>query len=78
MDIEWAKDGITGSLCILQARPETVKSKKQHKTIEHYQLSKKGKVLVKVLSIGQRIGSGKPHIITDVKKFIKSNQVKYW
>lgn len=69
MDIEWAKDGITGELYILQARPETVESrnnKNQH--IEHYQLLQKGKILAQGLSIGQRIGSGKARVITDIKQ----------
>ena len=69
MDIEWAKDGVTGELYILQARPETVKSQtQQHQTLERYQLAKKSKVLTEGQSIGQRIGSGVARIILDPKK----------
>src|SRR5579883_2252857 len=69
MDIEWAKDGITGEIYILQARPETVKSQmKQEQSIERYYLTKKGKVLVEGQSIGQRICSGKARVILDPKK----------
>jgi pyruvate,water dikinase len=63
MDIEWAKDGNDGKLYILQARPETVKSRSNTQVIERYQLSKRGKVKVEGRSIGQRIGSGKAKVI---------------
>lgn len=69
MDIEWAKDGLTGELYILQARPETVKSQQQQsQTIERYRLSKKGKVLAEGQSIGQHIGKGVARVILDPKK----------
>jgi pyruvate,water dikinase len=69
MDIEWAKDGLTGEIYILQARPETVKSSKQHdNTIEKYTLNQTGKILVEGQSIGQRIGQGNARIILDSKK----------
>jgi pyruvate,water dikinase len=68
MDIEWAKDGLTGELYILQARPETVKSQtQQQNTIERYALKQKSKVLVEGQSIGQRIGKGVARIISDPK-----------
>lgn len=69
MDIEWAKDGISQELYILQARPETVNSlnKKTH-TLDQYVLSKKGKVLTSGQSIGQRIGAGKARVIMDLSK----------
>ena len=68
MDIEWAKDGVTGKLYILQARPETVKSQQANeKEIERYTLSKKGKVLVSGQSIGQRIGHGAARVILSPK-----------
>ncbi|MDX1901303.1 MAG: phosphoenolpyruvate synthase [Gammaproteobacteria bacterium] len=73
MDIEWAKDGLTGKLYILQARPETVKSQANNQFIEHYQLTKKGKILSEGLSIGQRIASGKVRMILDPKNI---NQLK--
>lgn len=69
MDIEWAKDGITNELYILQARPETVKSQaKSNPVIERYALSQKSKVLATGQAIGQNIGQGKAHIILDTKK----------
>ncbi|WP_367605928.1 phosphoenolpyruvate synthase [Legionella sp. W05-934-2] len=68
MDIEWAKDGITGDLYILQARPETVKSRENKQQIERYQLNVSGKVLVEGRSIGQRIGQGTAKIIKDVSE----------
>lgn len=66
MDIEWAKDGVDGKLYILQARPETVKSRANTQVIERYQLSKRGKVITEGRSIGQRIGSGKAKIIMNL------------
>jgi pyruvate,water dikinase len=64
MDIEWAKDGVTGKLVILQARPETVNSnKKNTQVLERYALSKKSKILAKGQSVGQRIGSGMARIV---------------
>lgn len=69
MDIEWAKDGVSGELFILQARPETVKSKTMHlQEIEHYTLSKRGKVVVEGQSIGQRLGQGNACLINNIKK----------
>ncbi|OGT45727.1 MAG: phosphoenolpyruvate synthase [Gammaproteobacteria bacterium RIFCSPHIGHO2_12_FULL_41_20] len=69
MDIEWAKDGITGELYIVQARPETVKSRVQpEQVIERYTLVKKGEVLTSGQSIGQRLGQGIARIILDPKK----------
>jgi pyruvate,water dikinase len=68
MDMEWAKDGKDGKLYIVQARPETVQSKKDLKTLEEYVLSQKNpKVLVTGLSVGSKIGSGKAHKIMDAK-----------
>ncbi len=63
MDIEWGKDGNTGKLYILQARPETVRSREQVNKRERFQLNEKGNVLVEGRSIGQRIGAGKARII---------------
>lgn len=60
MDIEWAKDGITGELFIVQARPETVHAQKRdpHK-LHTYQLQEKGKVLAKGIGLGNKITAGK-------------------
>lgn len=66
MDIEWAKDGITGDLFIVQARPETVQSQKAMDVLETYHLDSKGLVLSKGKSVGEKIGEGKAHIIPDV------------
>ncbi len=66
MDIEWAKDGRTGELFIVQARPETVQSQKTGDILETYHLEKKGPVLITGRSVGEKIASGKAHIISDV------------
>ena len=63
MDIEWAKDGNTGKLYIVQARPETVKSRSHATTLERFQLGEKGKVLTEGRAIGQKIGAGKARVI---------------
>ncbi|MGL5741366.1 MAG: phosphoenolpyruvate synthase [Legionella sp.] len=68
MDIEWAKDGLNGQLYILQARPETVKSRDNKQILERYTLQQKGEVLAEGRSIGQRIGQGKARIIHDVSE----------
>lgn len=68
MDIEWAKDGITGQLFIVQARPETVHSTKNKNILETYELEEKGKVLVKGMSIGSKIGAGKVNVIRHVNE----------
>ncbi|KTD40657.1 phosphoenolpyruvate synthase [Legionella parisiensis] len=68
MDIEWAKDGLNGQLYILQARPETVKSRDNKQILERYTLQKKGEILAEGRSIGQRIGQGKARIIKDVSE----------
>ncbi|MFA6037309.1 MAG: phosphoenolpyruvate synthase [Legionellales bacterium] len=72
MDIEWAKDGNTGQLYILQARPETVVSQKGQ-FVERYQLNGTGKVLVTGRAIGQRIGSG---IVRCVKSIDEMHEVQ--
>ena len=67
MDMEWAKDGNTGKLFIVQARPETVTSQRDINTLEEYQLIKHGPVLITGSSVGERIGKGKARIIKNVK-----------
>ena len=64
MDIEWGKDGTTGELFILQARPETVQSR-AGRTLLRYTLQQRSKVLIEGRSIGQRIGAGPCRIIND-------------
>lgn len=68
MDMEWAKDGITNELFIVQARPETVQSEKQHLNITEYSLQTKDQPIVTGIAVGTKIAAGKAHIITDVKK----------
>jgi pyruvate, water dikinase len=67
MDIEWGKDGATGKIYILQARPETVQSR-AGRTIQRYTLKSRSKELITGRSIGQRIGAGFARIISDVKE----------
>lgn len=66
MDIEWAKDGTTGELFIVQARPETVQSQKAKDVLEIYHLEKRGPVIVMGRGVGEKIASGKARIIPDV------------
>jgi len=68
MDIEWAKDGITGELFIVQARPETVQSQRSQNILRSYHLQDKSKVLVTGRSVGESIGQGKVTVILDVNK----------
>lgn len=63
MDMEWAKDGLTGELWIVQARPETVQSQKEANTQESYSLKEKGQVLATGRSVGEKIGQGPVHVI---------------
>ncbi|OGJ21877.1 phosphoenolpyruvate synthase [Candidatus Pacearchaeota archaeon RBG_13_36_9] len=67
MDIEWAKDGLTNELFIVQARPETVQSQKDLSKIEEYSLKEKGQLLCEGASVGSKIGAGKANIILNVK-----------
>ncbi|OHY32878.1 phosphoenolpyruvate synthase [Cylindrospermopsis raciborskii CS-508] len=66
MDIEWAKDGITGELFIVQARPETVQSQKSKTVLKSYQLEERGDVLLTGRSVGEMIGQGQARVILDV------------
>ena len=63
MDIEWAKDGESGELFILQARPETVHSQREAATHATYNLEERGEVLVEGKSVGERIASGRARIV---------------
>ncbi|MBP6534468.1 MAG: phosphoenolpyruvate synthase [Arenimonas sp.] len=71
MDIEWAKDGITGKLYIVQARPETVKSRAHATQIERFHLESRGTVLVEGRSIGHKIGSGTARVIRSIAEMDK-------
>ncbi len=66
MDIEWAKDGVSGKLYIVQARPETVKSRTRANRIERYQLRERADVLVEGRAIGQKIGSGRARVVNSL------------
>jgi len=66
MDIEWAKDGVTGELFIVQARPETVQSRQNSSHYERYTLEHKGALLCEGRSVGQRIGTGKVCVLKDI------------
>ncbi len=63
MDIEWGKDGIDGKLYILQARPETVKSRAVHNMLQRYELQAHGPIIVSGRAIGQRIGAGPARVV---------------
>ncbi len=67
MDIEWAKDGQTGDLFIVQARPETVQSGKDPDMLETYRLTQRGRVLIQGRSVGEKIGQGPVRVIKHVE-----------
>jgi len=74
MDIEWAKDGVTGDLFIVQARPETVHSQRDMSAIQTYVLEEKGKILIEGEAVGSKIGQGKANVIEsadEISKFKK-------
>ncbi|MBU0472347.1 MAG: phosphoenolpyruvate synthase [Nanoarchaeota archaeon] len=66
MDMEWAKDGESNELFIVQARPETVQSQKDKNVLETYELKEKGELIVKGKSVGSKIGKGPANVIKDV------------
>jgi pyruvate,water dikinase len=66
MDIEWARDGESGDLFIVQARPETVQSQKAAATLKAYSLTEEGRTLVTGLAIGQAIAAGKAFVLEDI------------
>ena len=70
MDIEWGKDGSTGEIFILQARPETVQSR-AGRTIQRFSLKSRSKVLATGRSIGQRIGAGPARVIKDISEMAR-------
>jgi pyruvate,water dikinase len=63
MDVEWAKDGVSGKLFIVQARPETVKSRAHATQIERYTLLRRGEVISEGRAIGHKIGSGTARVV---------------
>jgi pyruvate,water dikinase len=68
MDIEWAKDGLTEQLFIVQARPETVQSQKSGNILKSYSMVEKGKVLVVGRAVGEMAGQGSARVILDVHR----------
>jgi len=77
MDIEWGKDGGSGKIYILQARPETVQSR-AGRTIQRFTLKSRSKMLVSGRSIGQRIGAGNARIIKDPKEMSRVRAATCW
>ncbi len=74
MDIEWAKDGLTGEMFIVQARPETVMSRRNEQVLESYVLEKEGELLVSGFAVGTKIGVGRTCIIKDSKYIDQFNK----
>ena len=77
MDIEWAKDGLTGDLFILQARPETVHSRKGEAVLTTYVLEEQGTLLTTGASVGTKIGQGKVRVIADASEIHSFEAVSY-
>jgi len=77
MDMEWAKDGVSGELYIVQARPETVQSLKNNSVLTRYRLCEKGELLLTGAPVGGKIGQGRANVILDVQDIakFKVNQV---
>ena len=77
MDIEWGKDGLDGKLYILQARPETVRSRARHDMLQRFRLKQRGEVLVTGRSIGARIGAGNARVIQSAAELdqVKAGEV---
>ena len=67
MDIEWAKDGRTGELFIVQARPETVQAQKNRDVIQSFKLKERGKVLITGRSVGEKIAAGPVRVVKSVE-----------
>ena len=68
MDIEWAKDGTDGKLYILQARPETVRSRESRSRYDIYHLESRGRVLVSGMSVGRKIAAGQTRAIAKISQ----------
>ena len=73
MDMEWAKDGETGELFVVQARPETVQSRRQASALKTYRIKSKGRTLATGLSIGEAVATGRVCLIdspSDIDRFV--------
>ncbi|RKZ81682.1 MAG: phosphoenolpyruvate synthase, partial [Gammaproteobacteria bacterium] len=77
MDIEWAKDGDTDELFIVQARPETVESTKSSHALENHVLEQRGEVLVKGKSVGSKVATGKVRVILEPSQMheLQANEI---
>ena len=73
-DIEWAKDGKTGKLFIVQSRPETVHAPKDSKTYKEYRIKSKKKPIITGIAVGDKIGIGKVRVISNVSKITDFKQ----
>lgn len=71
MDIEWAKDGNDGKLYIVQARPETVRSREDVQTIERYHLKSRGEVICEGRAIGHKVGAGVAKVLHSLDEMDK-------
>ena len=71
MDIEWAKDGVDGKLYIVQARPETVRSREDMQVIERFQLKGEAKTICEGRAIGHKIGAGKAKVLGSIEEMDK-------
>ncbi|MCD9028624.1 phosphoenolpyruvate synthase [Luteimonas sp. BDR2-5] len=71
MDIEWAKDGVSGKLYIVQARPETVKSRSKATQMERFHLGARGAVVAEGRAIGQKIGAGVARVVRSLEDMNK-------
>jgi hypothetical protein len=68
MDIEWAKDGISGELYIVQARPETVQSRRNPNLLKTFKLKGEGRVVAKGTAVGHSIATGKARVLESVSQ----------
>jgi pyruvate,water dikinase len=68
MDIEWAKDGISGDIFIVQARPETVHARSEGQSIESYTMKERGNILIQGKSVGGKIATGVARVIKDASR----------
>ena len=71
MDIEWAKDGVDGKLYIVQARPETVRSREDSQSIERFQLKGQSNIVVEGRAIGHKIGAGVAKVLESIEEMDK-------
>ncbi|MBU6214528.1 phosphoenolpyruvate synthase [Patescibacteria group bacterium] len=74
MDMEWAKDGLTGELYIVQARPETVQAERDYTKLVEYAVSGQGKELARGISVGSKAASGKAHLIMNPRQIREFRQ----